>query len=258
MKNVRIGLRLHIFLAFLIVFLISFAVIIVTFNMVVQSYINKDATGKIEQSIQLARNLAVDKNSNLTFRLNENDTDIIVNTIVRTLSGSSDVNVALISSKYQILFPTASDSLSQKNATEDLLSEIQESAMHLGNASVHVLEIGDASYYTSSVPIVVHPFGGDSSEETMYLLLYLDASPYLIFLESINQILLAILFVTLLLTLLTSLLVSNSIIRSIHKLTQFASRIGAGYFERQELRLFDKELDILASDMNGMADRIFP
>jgi two-component system sensor histidine kinase CssS len=256
MTRFRIGLRLHIFLAFLIVFLFSFAVIIVSFNIFVQDYINNDAKDKLNQSIQLARNLADVKKNSLVFSTSDNDTEIIENTIIRALSGSTDVRIALISSDDKVLYPPASEYMSGKNTPLNILHEMNEHNISLDVSSVHNLEIEEAYYYVSSVPIIVNPIGGEPSDNVMYLLLYLDASPYLLFLQSINQILFAILVITLILTLFTSLLVSNGIIRSIRKLTVFASRIGRGVFDRQPFQFFDKELDNLASDMNGMADKL--
>jgi signal transduction histidine kinase len=53
-----------------------------------------------------------------------------------------------------------------------------------------------------------------------------------------------------------SLLVSNSIVSSLHKLTDFAENIGSGIFEKREFNLIDKELDLLAANMNIMAYKL--
>jgi len=251
MKNAKIGLRLHIFLAFLIVFLISFAVILVSFNLFVQNYIHKDATAKLNQSITLARNLAKETRFFPIADFHDDDINLVVNTVVLTLKGSSDVNVSLISTDSRIQWPTTSYYIREKITTQNVLNQLSKQHVPLGESGVKVIRIDESSFYIASVPIVVSRSGSVS-----YLLLYLDASPYFVFLKSINQLLYVILIISLFLTLLTSLIVSNSIIQSIRKLTNFASKIGSGIFQRHDFVFFDKELNALASDMNIMAEKL--
>ena len=57
----KISLRLHIFLSFLVVFLISFAVIIFSFTIVVANYIQNDSNDKLKITEDKARILAAQK-----------------------------------------------------------------------------------------------------------------------------------------------------------------------------------------------------
>ena len=251
----KISLRLHIFLSFFIVFLISFAVIISSFNFVVQNYIRNDSNDKLKITEDKARILAsqrIDERPSLP-SLTDN-TDMIKKRIIESLSGSSDVKVALINSDYSIdtsaWLGTSNDLIIAKNVT----AELESDQIKLGT-KVGIVKIDGSSYY-----VTTFLFDESSYINTLYapqyLILYLDSSPYLTFAQSIYEILMLILLIALALSLLVSLAVSNSIIKSIRKLTDFASKIGSGIFKRQEFNFFDKELDVLAGDMNIMADKL--
>lgn len=255
MFNKKISLRLHIFLSFLTVFLISFGIIIVSFNIVVSNYIRSDANEKIATSADKARFLADPKNDERPMLPEQNQNpDFVKNKIISALSGSSDVKVALINEDYNIDLSATSNSSSELIITKSVAAKLKDEAVKLGT-NAGVLSIDGSSYYVSTFLFDESSYK-NSLYTPQYLLLYLDSSPYLDFAETLNQILCVILLAALSLSLLASLVVSNSIIRSIRKLTAFASKIGSGIFKRQEFNFFDKELDVLAADMNIMADKL--
>ena len=111
MRKIKISLRLHIFLAFLVVFLLSFSVIIITFNLVLQNYINSDATRKIRAATDSARQLASMQNATngVNVPLYTDDRDLVIQKIVRPLANSSDVYAALLIKTFGIEFPAVTD-----------------------------------------------------------------------------------------------------------------------------------------------------
>ncbi len=254
----KISLRLHIFISFFIVFLISFAVIIFSFSIVVANYIRTDSNDKLKITEDKARFLAIQKvDDKPSLPSYNDDSDTIKQHIVESLTGSSDVRVALINSDYSVDLSASPGSSLDITTARNIAKQLKTDSIKLGT-NAGLVKIGSSSYYVSTFL-----FDEQYSKSTIntgnssqYLILYLDSSPYLAFAESIYEILIVILVITLTLSLLVSLLVSNSIIRSIKKLTVFASKIGSGIFKRHEFNFFDKELDILASDMNVMADKL--
>ena len=258
MTKKKISLRLHIFISFFIVFLISFAVIILSFTIVVSNYIRTDSNDKLKITEDKARFLAAQKiDARPALPSHTDDPDIIKQRIVESLTGSSDVRVALINSDYSIDLSASPGSTIDITTARNIANQLETDAIKLGT-NAGLVKIGSSSYYVSTFL-----FDESNSKSTIntsntnqYLILYLDSSPYLAFAESIYGILIVILVIALTLSLLVSLFVSNSIIRSIRKLTAFASKIGSGIFKRQEFNFFDKELDILAADMNAMADKL--
>jgi len=251
----KISLRLHIFLSFLIVFLISFAVIIFSFTIVVANYIQNDSNDKLKITEDKARILAAQKVDDRPSLPGQTDnSDKIKERIIEALSGSSDVKVALINSDYSIDLASYSGTANELAVTKSVAEQLKSDNKNLGT-NAGVVKIDKSSYYVSTFLFDERNFN-NGFYAPQYLFLYLDSSPYLQFADSLYDLLIIILLAALALSLLVSLAVSASIIRSIRKLTDFASKIGSGIFKRQEFSFFDKELDILAADMNVMADKL--
>ena len=256
MTKKKISLRLHIFLSFLGVFLISFLIIILSFNIVVENYIQKDSTDKLKITEEKARLLASQKMEDRPTLPGQTDsTDMIKKRIIESLSGSSDVNVALINSDYSIDLSAWSGSSNDITVAKSVAEQLKTDKIKLGT-NAGVVKIGTSLYYVTTFLFDESNYSGTSLTTPQYLILFLDSSPYIQFAESLYGILFFIILIALALSLIVSLAVSNSIIKSIRKLTDFASKIGSGIFKRQEFNFFDKELDILATDMNVMADKL--
>lgn len=259
MKKIKIRLRLHIFLAFLIVFLIAFAIILLAFNFVVQTYIRDNATNKIRQSIAAAIELSgKDKSSEpVIVQQYSSDADLIIHRIIQPLTSNSEVYAALLNTNYGIEYPTSSDSIRERAMVNIIAAKMEKEEISLSSSSIRNLRIDeDTEYYVSCVPISVKIQGNYAPTTPRYLLLYFDASPLLLFAKGVNNILLIIMFVALFLSMLASVVVSSSIIQSTKKLTAFAGKIGSGDFKPEKFDFLDKELDILAADMNVMADKL--
>lgn len=255
MLKKKITLRLHIFIAFCLVFVISFSTIFVAFRLVIENYITKDATSKLQQTIQQAQNLAGSLKDSVFIVKGQSDYESKVSSIVQTISGINDVEAALLDSNLYLEWPKSSDSYRDRSKAVLVYQILQESGGELGDNKVYVVEIDGSPHYVSSVSISSQ---SSMSDETnmKYLLVYLDISPYVSFAKNFDQMLYVILASALLLAMLVSLLVSNSIVSSLHKLTDFAENIGSGIFEKREFNLIDKELDLLAANMNIMAYKL--
>jgi len=259
MKKLKIGLRLHIFLAFLLVFVLSFGLIILSFNLILQNYINSDATTKIRDAIVTASSLAANRNleKDIFMLANETSADLLVRQLVRPLTSKSEVYAALISDTYAIEYPKYSDSSKERAMVQDIVRQLQRLQISSGKSVVHIMKTdSNSTYYVSMVEVKVAYPDPNASSTPQYLLLYFDATPFLLFAERVNAFLFIVLMTALLLTLITSLIVSNSIIQSVKKLTQFAVRIGSGLYQRENFSFFDRELDTLAINMNTMAEKI--
>ncbi len=251
----KIGLRLHIFAAFCMVFIISFSTVFIAFRLVIQNYIENDSREKLtntsEHTLQLAKTLGFQY-----FFKTPAEKQLSLRNLIESVSGSSDVKIAILDEFLYIDFPKTSDSYAERLNVTAIRLSLNDQGVDWNTKSEGLLFIDSSCYY-----ILIVPFDRDFFTESLrtpnsYLLFYLDSSPYMQFAKSLDQMLYIILISALLFALVTSLIVSNSIIRSLHKLTSFASRIGAGNFGPLHSHFMDKELDSLASDMNLMAYRL--
>ncbi|NLW88607.1 MAG: HAMP domain-containing histidine kinase [Clostridiaceae bacterium] len=251
----KISLRLHIFAAFFLVFLITFSTVSIAFRMVIQSYIQSDSKEKLlttsAHTLQLANNMSI-----LALFKTPAEKKATVIELIQSVSGSSDVKIAMLDEYLYVNYPKSTDSFPERVRVNSIKSVLEKQKVDLNIRSEHVLEIKSSVLYILLVPFNRMTFLEDDRSPDSYLLFYLDSSPYTRFAQSLDQTLYIILLSALFLSIITSMLVSNNIIRSLHKLTTFASRIGAGDFKPLECKFTDIELDSLASDMNLMAYRL--
>lgn len=235
--------------------MIAFSTVFIAIRLVLNNFVRIDATNKLEATVNQTNKLASTIGKSNFFILGVNDIDTNLRTLVETVSGSSDVDAALLNSEMKIEWPKNTVYNQDRSKAINVLSELGERNTKIGDRKIYVVAIGSASYCVASIPIFTYDDSNDNPEKTpdFYLLLYLDMSQYEIFARNLDKTLYIILFSAFLLSLAASLIVSNSIIKSLHKLTDFASKIGTGDFRPVDLKLLDKELDSLASNMNSMA-----
>jgi signal transduction histidine kinase len=247
-------------MAFMLVFLLSFGVIIVSFNLVLHNYIDSDAVSKMQDAIDILNAIANKSPESPSLTPEEiyySDEDYIVRNIVQPFAIKSEVSIALLSDKFSVRYPDFSDSLRERSVVLDIVEEINKDSSTFDKKSLTVLKTKtDSTYY---VYLIDHILYNNKSPETPthhFIVLYFDATPFLSFAERVNTILIILLLLALLLTLVTSLVVASSITDSIRKLMEFASKIGSGVYKRQNYSFFDKEFTELADDMNSMAEKI--
>lgn len=251
----KISLRLHIFAAFCLVFLLAFSTVFIAFRLVIQNYVDSDSKEKLELTSDHTLELAGKLGFQSLFRPPSEKTAII-KTLIQTVSGSSDVKIAFLNKSLYIEYPMTSDSYQERIRAASIKASLIAEDSNWNDREVRKVTFESASYYTLAVPYNRVFFSEDLRTPDSYLLFYIDSSPYVRFAQSLDRTLYFILISALLMAMLASLLVSNSIIRSLHKLTAFASRIGAGDFRSLKRNFLDKELDSLAADMNLMAFRL--
>ncbi|MDD4094645.1 MAG: HAMP domain-containing sensor histidine kinase [Oscillospiraceae bacterium] len=251
----KIGLRLHIFAAFCLVFVISFSTVFIAFRLVIQNYIDSDSKDKIKTTSENTLELAKELRFQSLFKTQTEKRSNIRN-LIRIVSGNSDVGIAILDKDLYIDFPKTTDSYTERVRVSAILKALKKQEINLNSRNEVILYIDSSCYYTLLVPFNRDFFTEDTISPDSFFLFYLDSTPYRKFADSLDRTLYVVLISALLLSLVASLLVSNSIIRSLHKLTSFASRIGAGDFRSLNGHFMDKELDSLAGDMNLMAHRL--
>jgi signal transduction histidine kinase len=251
----KIGLRLHIFAAFCLVFVISFSTVFIAFRLVIQNYIDSDSREKIKTTSENTLELAKELRFQSLFKP-QTEKRSSIRGLIRLVSGNSDVGIAILDSNLYIDFPKTTDSYSDRVQVASILKALKKQEINLNARNENILFIESSCYYTLLVPFNRDFFTEDANAPDSFFLFYLDSTPYRKFADSLDRTLYVVLITALLLSLVTSLLVSNSIIQSLHKLTSFASRIGAGDFRELNGHFMDKELDSLAGDMNLMAHRL--
>lgn len=252
MINKKRSLRLEIFLAFLIVFVVSFSTFFVAFRLVVDRYIQQDASNKVIAARRTVRSISRSfRESNMFFQSTVNQ-EIELSKVV---SGGSDVNVALINSAGYVEWPVASDAYNNGHKVATLLNLAEQHGMILGDSSLTEVSSENHEYIVSSIfAPSLNPIEAASSGN--FYLIYLDISPYVSFAKELDSILYIAMTAAVFLSLLSSFILSDNLIRSIHKLMQFASKIGSGDFNLRDLNMKTKELDALANNMNKMAYKL--
>ncbi|NLT11151.1 MAG: HAMP domain-containing histidine kinase [Clostridiaceae bacterium] len=252
MINKKRSLRLEIFFAFLIVFVVSFSTFFVAFRLVVDRYIQQDASNKVIAARRTVRSISRSfRESNMYFQSTINQ-EIELSKVV---SGGSDVNVALINAAGTVEWPVASDSYNNGYKVANLLGLAEEQGMVLGDSTLTKVSSDSHEYIISSIyaPSLI---SYESASSGNYYLIYLDISPYVTFAKELDSILYIAMTAAVFLSLLSSYILSDNLIRSIHKLMHFASKIGSGDFNLRDLNMKTKELDDLANNMNKMAYKL--
>lgn len=252
MINKKRSLRLEIFIAFLIVFVVSFSTFFVAFRVVVDRYIQQDSNNKVIAARRTVRSISRSfRDSNLYFQSTVNQ-EIELSKVV---TGGSDVNVALINASGYVEWPVASDAYNNGHKVAKLLEIAEDHGMILGDNSLTKVSSESHDYIVSSI-FAPSLSSIEAASSGNFYFIYLDISPYVSFAKELDGILYIAMTAAVFLSLLSSFLLSDNLIRSIHKLMQFASKIGSGDFNLRDLNMQTKELDALANNMNKMAYKL--
>ena len=256
----RISLRLHIFLAFLIVLSITFTIILSMFNVMSRNYIEAAARESISNTFQTIKE-SLDRQNRLWGLVNFQDPkDFFLQNVIRpSIQANTDRSVSLVLTDLELncLWPDESYSdiiispESDAQIAETLIAYLEENQEFLPSGESRIYKLNEKPvYFTGSV---IHNRSGSF---VCYLFITYDVSGYTEFFDQINNILLTIIAGTLVLAVIIALFVSQGIISSIQSLGRFAEGIGRGRFKQKDIYSIDKEIDRLGANMNEMAAQL--
>ncbi|MGL5316211.1 MAG: HAMP domain-containing sensor histidine kinase, partial [Peptostreptococcaceae bacterium] len=267
-KSKKISINTRILVSILILLGAIFLGIVVSFNILVDTYIQKSTNEQLKSATESVQrfdtNLILEKplyNFN-KMKPNAINRDVHPDTysnFLRELQGSIKVGdnkyileAMVINDDYELVFPTRKeDFLKDIDKYESILSEIKKEKYNLDSDKNTKISTENSSYYVSVVKI-----NSLDTESNLYAVLYIDISNILHIAQMMNVVLIVIMCIAGLLAIFTAILLSKQIGKPIQKLCGFAQNIGEGKFEKCNFDFADKELDELYQIMNKSVEQL--
>ncbi|MDO5517669.1 MAG: HAMP domain-containing sensor histidine kinase [Clostridium sp.] len=250
------SIKTRIFKTILVLIIIIFSIIAVSFNILAERYIDRSSNLKLNE----IKNMAQRKGVENPFKGEFDSTNKAkgLNHFKKIVEGKeheeksfSDSKVMIINENYDIIAPCSGESEYYS------ISEYEQLAESLRNKEIDLdsdknikidHEENNNTYYISVVKI--------DEENDYYLVAFMNITSLLKFERSVNAILICIMIFTLGITTIIAGFLSKKISRPIQKLSMFAKQIGKGNFNQCSFDFEDSELDELASVMNKAANEL--
>ncbi|HSQ87627.1 HAMP domain-containing sensor histidine kinase [Romboutsia sp.] len=266
-KN-KTSIKIRILRSILILIGIIFLGTGLSFNLLVNSYIENSSNEQLKKATELVENFDKSlipiktremKPSPKEYELHEFDKvkqkdfpDFMkgVHEKVEMAMMESDAEAIVINKDYKLVFPTKEeDFLKNINEYESILNEIKSKKISLNSRETFKISTKHGNYYTSILKIK-----SMKNVEDNYLVLFIDISNTLNLANQINTLLMLVMFLAGILSIFTAVILSNKIAKPIQELSKFAKNIGQGNFNKFDFDFADKELDELSQIMNKSAE----
>lgn len=261
----KISIKSRILRSILTLLIIIFLGIVFSFNLLVNTYIQKSSNTELKKATNLVENfdkslipLKYPKEKPLPreFEIHEREENEFpefmkgVQEKVRMAEMQSNAEAMVIDKNYNLVFPTREeDFLKDINEYEFILKQIKNDKISLEYNEPFKVSTKNKKYYASILKIK-----SVESIEDNYLVLFIDISATLNLANQINTLLILVMIIAGILATLTAIVLSNKIARPIQKLCGFAKNIGKGKFDKNDFNFADKELDELSKIMNKSAE----
>ncbi len=244
-----IGNRLRLMMLTLI--LAIFVVVLITFNVLVQRYIEQNVHSQLEQATVLMRaeppKRIPPEATVPTGYPDEQFPDFKSLPDNRLAEGV----VFIIDRNYRVLVPDGRTPYrTDFSALIGLTADMQEKRIALDSNDVRHVQSGGREYY-----LVVSPWTA-SDQSSTYLVYSIDMTAITNFASLVNTMLLIVMALTSLLALVPAMVIANNISRPVMELSDFATRIGSGDFSPLVGSYQDQELVRLADSMNKAAAQL--
>lgn len=266
-KN-KTSIKIRILRSILILIGIIFLGIGLSFNLLVNSYIENSSNEQLKKATELVKNFdnslipikphkmkLLPKQYNLheSYKMEPNDFPNFIKGVqekVRMAEMKSDAEAIVIDEDYELVFPTREeDFFKDINEYELILKEIKAKKISLNSKEIFKISTKRGSYYTSILKIK-----SIENVEDSYLVLFIDISNTLNLAKQINTLLMLVMFLAGILSIFTAIILSNKIAKPIQELSKFAKNIGQGNFSKFDFDFADKELNELSQIMNKSAE----
>lgn len=255
-KGKKISIKTRILISILGLIGTILIVIGISFNLLVDKYIEKSSHEQLKKATELAEDINENplrlkahqkyslEGTNVFFNFMKE----IQEKVKRTQMGS-DAESIVIDEDYNLIFPTdEGDILKKTYKYTSIADKLKSSKINLENKEKIKISTKYGDYYVSFVKIK-----SIDVDTNYYLVLFIDISTVLHLAKEINVVLFATMCIASILTIFTAFILSKNIAKPIQQLCDFAKQIGEGNFERYNLDFKDKELDELAIIMNKSA-----
>lgn len=254
-KNISIKTR--ILLSILCLIIVVFMIILVSFNILLDTYIKTTANEELTKSTEIVEHMdsnfrpikppqddgKLPPKALSNFMRNVQDK-------VRMAETQSDADAMVVDSKYNLIFPTREDDfLKNIDEMESIKKCIQNEKLDLNSDENTRISTGSNDYYISTVKIT-----SIYGEQDKYLILFIDISKTLNLVQKINIVLIFVMCFAGILAIFTAIVLSEKIAKPIKELCGFAKKMGQGDFRRTYFDFSDKELVELSNIMNKSAE----
>ncbi len=264
----RLPLFFHIFLSLLAVTLITGLFIWVSSNYIMQNYIAFECEKRINNAVNSCQSFAEAFRNSITPESGtaEQIRNNLLNSIVSSSDLSNEASIVLFEEDingegFNVMWPTASYSVSSRNRAEKYLDTIVENMAQSdpvsSNETRSTLVDGNLVYF-KFINVEYSSFQGEQEAEfdQYFLLVYIDTSSYYSFTTAINVAIFRAIIIAVLASTVLSLILAFPLFFSTRKLSKFASRVGKGDFTPVRGHIMSAELSNLGMNMNRMAQKL--
>ncbi len=264
----RLPMFVHIYISLLAVTLITGAFIWLSSSFIMQNYIASECNHRINNAVNSCQSFAEAFRNSLSpeFGTEEQIRTNLLNSIVSSSDLSNEASIVLFEDDvsetgYNVLWPTATYSVSSRNRAEKYLSTIIENMATnksmTSNDIRSTLVDGNLVYYKFINVEYSSYEGADEPEyDQYYLLVYIDTSSYYDFTTAINVAIFRAITIAVLVSTVISILLAFPLFFSTRKLSKFAFRVGKGDFTPVKGHIMSSELSNLGYNMNKMAKKL--
>ena len=267
-RPIRLPLFVHIYLSLLLISLVTGLFIWVSSNFIMQNYIAYECENRINNAVNSCQSFAEAFRNSITPESGDEEQirTNLLNSIVSSSDLSNEASIVLFEDDvsgngFNVLWPTASYSVSSRNRAEKYLSTIIDNMSHYktisSNDTRSTLVDNNLVYY-KFINVEYSSYEGENENEydQYYLLVYIDTSSYYNFTTAINVAILRAIIAAVLISTLVSLILAFPLFFSTRKLSKFASRVGKGDFTPVKGHIMSRELSNLGENMNIMANKL--
>lgn len=233
-----------------------------------QTYIAYECENRISNAVNSCQSFAEAFRNSLTAEsgTEEQIRTNLLNSIVSSSDLSNEASIVLFEDDvsgqgFNVLWPTASYSVSTRNRAEKYLDTIIENMAKTNaissNDTRSTLVDGNLVYFKFINVEYASSASQDESEfDQYYLLIYIDTSSYYNFTTAINVAIFRAIIVAVLASAVISIIVASPLFFSTRKLSKFAVRVGKGDFTPVKGHIMSRELSNLGVSMNMMASKL--
>lgn len=269
-KPFKIPLAIHFFASLVTVTLITGIMIWFSSNYIMRSYIASECEKRIANAVSSCQNFAkAFRNSLPSEEIYDEELirTYLLNTIVSSTDLSNEASIVLFeetddpNNKFNVMWPTASYSVSARNRADFYLNSIYDNinkSNSLREGDVNSTIVNNNLVYYKFLNVEYSSNANDSEKEydEYYLLIYIDSSSYYSFTSSINIAIFRNVIIAVLISTLISIVIAFPLFISSRRISRFANRVGKGDFTPLNGPITSSEFSDIRTSMNAMVKKL--
>lgn len=233
--------------------MVSFILILISFNLICSSYIKKDSVEALNAAVTMAETVGIRISSAKSLTPSELPTGVANSDEYRETTGSVEGALAIEESS-KVAAALQKEFIDEGNGIKIMIAnngeaiypaKIETLATTATNVPTRIL-LDDSSYYAMAAPIM-----GQATA-----VFYKDIQPLEDLVTDVNAALFLLLIICGIITVVASMALSSGMVRSIRQLCNFTEDIGMGNFTERTFHLKEQELAVLGHNMNQMAKQL--